>query len=359
MIIKSISKNYFVHFEENGDFLNFLSKEGNSFWVIDRIVYNLYKDSLLCCIKESQLFLVDALEENKVMDTVLKICERMTEIPAKRNVQLISVGGGIIQDITGVVSNILYRGIKWTFIPTTLLAACDSCIGGKTSLNYKNYKNLLGTFYPPNDIYIYSVFFNTLTEKDFESGLGEVVKFNILQGMSGVSRMESSITALKERNINKIDEAVKSSLLFKKKYIEEDEFDRGIRMHLNYAHTFGHAFETISLYRIPHGTAVAMGVVVANHISVERKILDTSIQKKIEDLLKHIIHINLNLITADIEQIISAVKKDKKQTGNTLTAVLIDSSFMLHIVHDVERKEIENGILHLFGFLQPEKDIER
>ena len=124
----------------------------------------------------------------------------MTGLAAKRNIHLVSFGGGIIQDVTGFVANVLYRGIYWSFVPTTLLAACDSCIGGKTSLNYKHYKNLLGTFYPPDYIYICSKFFKSLSQKDFESGLGEVVKFNIMFGEKGLNKIEGKIDYLLQRD---------------------------------------------------------------------------------------------------------------------------------------------------------------
>ena len=117
----------------------------------------------------------------------------MTTMAAKRNTHLVSVGGGIVQDITGFVANCLYRGIKWTFYPSTLLAACDSCIGGKSSLNYKGFKNLLGSFYPPDEIYIYPQFFHTLSDRDYCSGLGEVVKFNVIAGEEKFVKLENEI----------------------------------------------------------------------------------------------------------------------------------------------------------------------
>ena len=134
MIIHSKFKDYEVHMESNFDFLRELSQTPNAEFVIDEKVYGLYK-TYFKEIPEERLFLVEATEEHKVIETALAICEKMTEIPAKRNAHLVSVGGGIIQDITGFVANVLYRGIPWTFVPTTLLASCDSCIGGKTSLN--------------------------------------------------------------------------------------------------------------------------------------------------------------------------------------------------------------------------------
>ena len=145
---------------------------------------------MLAVLPKEQLYILEATEENKRIETALEICEIMTNIPAKRNARLISFGGGIVQDVTGFVANILYRGIHWTFFPTTLLAACDSCIGGKTSLNYKKFKNLLGTFFPPDRLIICYPVFWTFSEKDFLTGFGEVVKFNVMFGESVVRNVK-------------------------------------------------------------------------------------------------------------------------------------------------------------------------
>ena len=141
MQIKSHLKMYDVHIGEDLNFLKKLNQIQNVQFVIDSNVYEQYEQEFYEISKE-KIILIDALEQNKVIDTALKICEKIAEIPAKRNAVLISVGGGIIQDITGFVANIMYRGIRWIYVPTTLLSACDSCIGGKTSLNYKRFKNL-------------------------------------------------------------------------------------------------------------------------------------------------------------------------------------------------------------------------
>jgi len=254
--------------------------------------------------------------------------------------------------VTGVVANLLYRGIKWEFYPTTLLAACDSCIGGKTSLNYKGYKNLLGTFYPPDQINICTPFFKTLEERDFQSGLGEVVKFNIMFGRSGIERMEQNISYLLQRNDAKLCEFVKSSLEFKKDFIEEDEFDKGVRVHLNFAHTFGHAFETVSHYKIPHGTAVAMGTIVANRISLERKWLEKEDVLRIENVLGRIINIDIENIELNIDNIVDAIHKDKKQTSRQITAVLMYDDMKLRIVNDVKVNEIVDAVTYLLDFLE-------
>lgn len=340
MLIHSKFKDYEIHMEESFEFLKELMKTGNAEFVIDQKVYGLYQH-YFAELPQERLFLVEATEENKVIDTALSICEKMTEIPAKRNAHLISIGGGIIQDITGFVANVLYRGIPWTFVPTTLLASCDSCIGGKTSLNYKKYKNLLGTFYPPDELYICPSLFQTLSERDFESGLGEVVKFNIMAGQEGLKNIEDNIDALLERDEDCLKRFVYSSLAFKKDFIEADEFDRSERSMLNFAHTFGHAIETVTQYEIPHGTAVAIGMIMANYISEKRGLLVTDTARRSEKVLLRVIHINIDLNDYPLEQFIGAMRKDKKQIGNQLTAVLMtNTAGDLRIVHDLQVKEV-------------------
>ena len=170
-----------MEFVESLSLLGELAAEDDTFFVIDRAVYERYREQLPAG-SAGRLFLMEAAEEHKTIATALAICEQMTAMPAKRNTHLMSIGGGIVQDVTGFVATSLYRGIRWTFLPTTLLAACDSCIGGKSSLNYKGFKNLLGSFYPPDQIYIYQPFFRSLSPRDYCSGLGEVVKFNVIAG---------------------------------------------------------------------------------------------------------------------------------------------------------------------------------
>lgn len=351
MVIKSRLKDYCVNIYTDLEKAKQNKIDDCTFVVIDKNLYELYKEEVFFELPQDRIFILDATEENKTIETALEICEIMTNIPAKRNAKLISYGGGIVQDITGFVANILYRGIHWIFYPTTLLAACDSCIGGKTSLNYKKFKNLLGTFYPPDEIHICTPFFNTLSEKDFQSGLGEVVKFNVMFGEQGIVKMENNIDFLLDRDSAKIMEFVESSLEFKKKFIEEDEFDRGIRIHLNFAHTFGHAFEAVTEYAIPHGTAVAMGTIAADRISLERGWLAEDKVRRVEKILLKIIHIDQDNRLLDMDAVLAAVHKDKKQTGKDLTAVLMKGDMELQVVHDVSQNEIEKAVKYLLSVI--------
>lgn len=346
--IKSSFKTYSVTFLDTLDSLRDLAEQRESFFVIDRKVYELYKNNF-SEIPSQQLFLLDAEEDKKNIHTVLDICEQMTAMPSKRNTHLISVGGGIVQDLTGFVATSLYRGVRWTFYPTTLLAASDSCIGGKSSLNYKGFKNLLGSFYPPDNIFIYPHFFRTLTPRDYCSGLGEVVKFNVIAGENGLDRIEHDLEDILQHDYKKLIEYVKSSLEFKKNFIEEDEFDRGVRILLNFAHTFGHAYEVVSEYKIPHGSAVALGMITANYISVQRGFLSPEYAARIEVLCQRILqNIEKRKEWFVLERILQAIHKDKKQISTAISAVLIKKDYSLGIFQDVKEEEIAKAMDHLF-----------
>ena len=230
MKIQSKFKTYSVDFIESIDSkINELANLEETFFVIDRNVYNLYKNEF-DKIQNDKLYLIDAIESKKNINTVFEIYDKLTLLPSKRNTQLVSIGGGIVQDVTGYVASTLYRGIKWAFFPSTLLAACDSCIGGKSSLNYKGFKNLLGSFYPPDCIYIYSKFFTTLTNIDYCSGLGEVVKFNVIAGNNDISKIKVDISSLLDHEYKLPNKYIEKSLTFKKDFIKEDEFDTGLRI---------------------------------------------------------------------------------------------------------------------------------
>lgn len=340
--IKSHFKDYKVYFENNFGFIDDLVKTPNALFVIDSKVYELYR-SQFSMIPEEALYIMEAVEENKTIDTALEICEMITRISAKRNAFLISIGGGIVQDVTGFVANITYRGINWIFVPTTLLAACDSCIGSKTSLNYHKFKNLLGTFYPPDELHICPEFFMSLSERDFKSGLGEVIKFNIMKGSEGLASIENDVESLLKRDHDTVIRYVRSSLEFKKPFIEADEFDRNERILLNFAHTFGHAIEVVSNYEIPHGTAVAIGMIMADSVSLKRGYIDVNTEERARRILMKVIDIDPDLLRAPFEDYLAAMKKDKKQTGDSLTTVLIcgyADKADLRVISDTTTEEV-------------------
>ena len=344
MMIHSHSKDYEIEIYDTFDFTKALFALDHKLIVADRKVYGLYKDSVFSSLNAEDIFLIDATEDAKTMETVLAICERMTKLDAKKNANLISVGGGIIQDITGFVANILYRGINWHFVPTTLLASADSCLGSKTSLNFLNYKNLFGTFYPPNKVYICPLFVKTLDRDDYLSGLGEVVKFNVMAAAEGVDRLERDIDRLLAHDYALLVEYIRRSLSFKKPFVEEDEFDTGVRRLLNFAHTFGHAIESLSNYAVPHGQAVSVGMLIANRISVGRKLLTEETCKRIEAIVTKVISVEIKPDYLDPDKITAVMKKDKKRQGEGLAAVIIEESLKLKLVFDILPTEVERAL---------------
>ena len=357
--IHSHFKDYKVRFTDSLSGITEAYGKQESFFVMDRKIIELYGRGLGADrqavtdggLPEDRLFIIDAIEENKTVETALDICEKMTAMPSKRNTHLISIGGGIVQDITGFVANVLYRGIDWTFYPSTLLAGCDSCIGGKTSLNYKGYKNLLGTFYPPDEIIIYPGLYRTLSERDYMSGLGEVVKFNVMAGKDGIDRIEKDMGSLLAREHDKVNEYIQRSLTFKKDFIEEDEFDKGRRILLNFAHTFGHAYEVSSSYEIPHGSAVALGMVTANHISLMRGIMQNSFAERIEAVCRSILKLELRDEWFGEDTILKAIRKDKKQVDTAIRAVLMDNDLKLRIMKDLTDDEVKEAVAYIRSYM--------
>lgn len=349
MKIQSNMREYEVKFTENFSFLSEIEKINNKLVVIDKNVFNLYKHNLFCKFDENEIFLIDAIENNKNINTVIELCKRMTSIPAKRNATIIAFGGGITQDIVGFASTILYRGINWLFVPTTLLAQADSCIGSKTSLNLDSYKNLLGTFYPPTKIYIDLGFLETLSKVDFNSGIGEIVKFNCMDGQNNFNELKEEIENIIVKDYQTLVKYVKKSLTLKKVYIEKDEEDLGIRNVLNYGHTFGHAIETLSKYEIPHGQAVLIGMIIANDISVARGILSFEKSKEIFDICYKVLNVEIKKEFLEFNKFLDCIKNDKKRQGKKLSGILLNDEYKLERIHDIEDEEVEKSLNSVKG----------
>jgi 3-dehydroquinate synthase len=345
--------NYEVLFEHDFGFLDKLKTLEHKAFIIDKNVYKLYKE-IFKGIKKSELFLFHATEENKTLQSVQEIYAFLAKFKAKRNLTLISFGGGITQDVTGFVASTLYRGIRWIFIPTTFLAQADSCIGSKTSLNFESYKNILGGFYPPNTIHIYPQFLNTLTKKDFYSGIGEVIKFALLKEEypKNFHTIIKTVEALKKNK--KMLQAIHKTMEIKKAYIDEDEFDTGKRNLFNYGHCFGHALENASHYKIPHGIAVTIGMIYANIIAFKRGLIS---QKRYQFLNQSLlipnIFIKLKKEYFNKKILLQSMKNDKKRVGKDLTIIIpIDDEIRASKINDLTVKEFNMALQYLVKMLK-------
>lgn len=288
--------------------------------LVDANVHQLHGTVLKPLLEEGTYRLIQPSEERKDYLNIAPIIEFLITTGFRKNNLLVAIGGGIIQDITAFIASIMFRGVDWIFYPTTLLAQCDSCIGGKTSINFGRYKNQIGNFCPPSQIVIDLGFLDTLPQRDLRSGLGEMLHFYYVSGEDDVNLMRKEYDrALKDKTILK--KLIRRSLEIKKATIEIDEFDRAERLVFNYGHSFGHAIESLTNYAVPHGIAVCMGMDLANKISCHLGLITDELYQSMRvPLLKNIGDMNPG--TIDLAAYEDALRKDKKNVGAEVNVIL-------------------------------------
>jgi len=205
------------------------------------------------------IIFIEATEEAKEFQAVGPLIEQCRERGLARSGRIVALGGGVVQDIAGFVSTVYMRGVKWTFLPTTLLAMVDSCIGGKSSINVGAFKNLAGSFYPPDEIIVPVAAVATLPPEHIAAGRCEAAKICFARG----EECFDDYVALARTAGRDAEQLIALSLAAKKWFIEVDEFDQNERLLLNFGHSFGHALESCTSYGITHGVAVGVGCVAA------------------------------------------------------------------------------------------------
>lgn len=208
---------------------------------------------------------IAASEQAKSLDQMTDLIVAMRDRGTTRGTTLVAIGGGVIQDSAAFAASVFMRGISWVYVPTTLLSMTDSCIGGKSSINVGKYKNIVGTFHPPEKVVIDPKLTETLSVEQRAAGLCEAVKICLCRGPDTLDRylaLEPSVSA----DVATMSEIITLSLQTKKWFIEIDEFDRAERLLLNFGHTFGHALEAASAFRVSHGVAVGLGMLAALHL---------------------------------------------------------------------------------------------
>ena len=317
--IDSHKGKYLVYFEENLAKILIRQKTNQTHFIVDANVANLYSEELKTILSEKNTIIIEATEENKSIENIIPIFNRLVSDGIRRQHQLIAIGGGIVQDITCFVASTLLRGLHWKFIPTTLLAQADSCIGSKSSINLGNVKNIIGTFNPPVEIFISHKFLDTLNIKDVYSGIGEILKVHAIDSKNAFDDLALDYDKL-HSNREVLLSYIYKALRVKKKFIEIDEFDKGIRNIFNYGHSFGHAIEAATNFRVPHGVAVTMGMDIANFISSERGLISKFHYDRMHDVLKK----NYNLYSNEpiqLDLMFSALMKDKKNTTDSLVLI--------------------------------------
>lgn len=288
--------------------------------IIDRKVENLYKNELEETLNAYYHISIDANESQKSYQGAMPVIQELIDNGFRKNHRLIAIGGGITQDLTAFMASILYRGVDWYFFPTSLLAQGDSCIGSKTSINFNQYKNQVGGFYPPNKIFINTAFLDTLSLPELKSGLGEMLHYFIVSGEEDFRRFKKDYPfALKDKAVLK--GIIARSLAIKKSYIEIDEFDKKERQVFNYGHTFGHAIESLTNYRIPHGIAVSYGMDMANFISVKKGYISEAVRNDVRELVQQIWE-GTYITDISLDTYTTALTKDKKNVDTRLGLIL-------------------------------------
>lgn len=318
--VKSIIHDYEVQFiDELGKSLEKELIEGDIV-IIDRKIEQLYNAKLNPFFERINFIGIDATETLKSYEGIIPIINTLIETGFRKNQRLIAIGGGITQDVTAFIASIMYRGVNWVFYPTTLLAQGDSCIGSKTSINFRSYKNQVGGFYPPNKILIYPDFIDTLQNGEIKSGMGEMLHYFVVSNCEDFNFYKDNYRQAftDKATLCKI---ISRSLKIKKKYIEVDEFDRNVRQVFNYGHSFGHAIESLTNYSVPHGIAVSFGMDMANYVSVKMGFIDNELRKEIREIASYMWE-GYTLTDIDVQKFLNVLSKDKKNIGTKLGLIL-------------------------------------
>ena len=320
LVIQSHAGPYAVHFdntilENPGQLL-----EQKAHVIIDATVARLYAAPLRQLIEHPLTIVVEATEANKSLERAVPIFERLIQDNIRRDHTLVAIGGGIVQDLTCFVAGTLLRGVNWRFVPTTLLAQADSCIGSKSSINLGATKNIIGTFNPPTDVLLNTRFLDSLDAKDICSGVGEILKLHLINSVTALDRLAADYDRMIADPAVRC-EYIRSALRIKQRFIEADEFDRGVRNLLNFGHTFGHAIESATRFAVPHGIAISMGMDVANHVATARGLLPAAYHDRMHQLLRRNYE-EFAKIEIPLDDLFSAILRDKKNTGDQLNLIL-------------------------------------
>lgn len=263
-------------------------------------------------------------EHSKHLSTVEQLCSQLVKLDADRTSSIIAFGGGVVGDIAGFVASIYMRGIPVYQVPTSLLAMVDASVGGKTGVDLPEGKNLVGSFHQPQAVVIDSTFLVDLPSAQFSNGMGEVIKHGLIDEEL-FKWLEKNKQKIAERDIPTLQRMLAKNIQIKQAVVEADEKESGVRMMLNLGHTFGHAIEKLSGYSVPHGQAVAIGLVYAASYSK---------MPEIESLISMLHYFGL---PSHLEQpytaaqMVTAMQSDKKNNGKHITLVLPKRIGEVHI----------------------------
>lgn len=296
------------------EFKHFLNNR-NTVIISDDNLFRLYPN----LFEGYQHIILNPGEDTKSLQTIEKIIAEFVKFNLDRNSFVIGFGGGVVSDITGFAASVFMRGLNFGFIASSLLAQVDAAIGGKNGVNFGNFKNYIGTFNMPEWIICDPVLLNTLPENEFKSGLGEVLKYSLLDNDTEFFKfLDNNFEKIFKKDPTALNYTINECIRVKTKIVMSDPLEKGVRKVLNLGHSFGHVIEKID--KLPHGIAVVQGLKIALDISVRIGLLDRNVNDRLVKLIS---------IYGFDEQIslhdehFRLLAGDKKKNDNNISMVLI------------------------------------
>ena len=281
-------------------------------------------------------------EQEKKLKNVHKIIDWLMEAEFGRDATLIALGGGVVGDITGFTASIFMRGINFIQIPTTLLAQVDASVGGKTAVNHKSGKNLIGSFHQPKCVFCDSRFLATLDPAQVSAGLSEVIKYGLIHDGEFFQWLQKNIQQILSNDRESVEYIIQRSCAIKAEIVAQDEKEQSIRALLNFGHTFGHAIEKLTGYgNWTHGDAVAVGMVLAARLSEKMSLITPKDIQDIENILTAA-HLPISLPSVDPDEILAAMKSDKKVKNRNIQLVLLKNIGKAFLTADYPEEELLN-----------------
>ena len=298
--------------------------------VTDDKVANFYLDEVKYALSglDFQIFshIFPAGEASKNCNTLNKLYEDLITNHFDRNDLLVALGGGVVGDLTGYLAATYLRGIDYIQVPTTLLSQVDSSIGGKTAIDFMQYKNMVGAFYMPKLVYINVNTLKTLDKAQFDSGMGEIIKHGLIQDKDYYEFIIEHEADIAEFRPEILIELILRSCAIKSRVVEIDPKEKGIRAYLNFGHTIGHAIEKLSNYELYHGQCVAIGMVSALYISRKLGNISEDEMSRAVDLIRYFeLPTYVNGDKFDAKLVLEATKSDKKMENNKIKFVVLNS----------------------------------
>ena len=313
------------------------------------IADKFFVDHDLPSLREARPIWIEATEYEKSLERTPGVIEQMRASGVNRSSPLVAVGGGVIQDISAFVASVYMRGLSWSYVPTTVLAMVDSCIGGKSSINVGPYKNLVGTFHPPRHIYIDPALAESLPRDQFASGLIEAAKICFCRGEAAFESYLACGPSV-DMPTGRLEQVIQTSLLAKKYFIEIDEFDKKERLLLNFGHTFGHAIEGASNYGIPHGIAVGIGILCSFAFQRGRGVDFSGVHRvalfkeHLDSMVSTMPGLREQVAALDLGEVLERFASDKKHSTDNYTLILVGSQGDVRLERIARTQELQAAV---------------